>query len=91
MELKELLYLDLNWLNATQAGQVDTDTISALAKGGLTGPDQDRLKTLLIAAQEKATGRKIGDTHDNIRKEVLQKIKEAEERGDKRTARYLVT
>ena len=89
MELNELLYLDLESLNSAQAGQVAADTIAALSQGGLPGPDQDRLKKLLVAAQEKATDRKIGDSHDNIRKEVLQKIQEADERGDKRTARYL--
>lgn len=89
MELGELLYFDFESLNAAQAGQVATDTIAALAKGGLAGSDQDRLKTLLVAAQEKATGRQIGDPNDNIREEVLQKIKKAGERGDKRTARYL--
>jgi hypothetical protein len=89
MELNELLYLDLESLNAAQAGQVATDTIAALAKGGITRPGPGPPQTLLVAAQEKATGRKIGDSHDHVRKDVLQKIQEAEDRGDKRTARYL--
>ena len=89
MELRDLMILDIESLTATQAQQVARDAIAVLTKGGLTGSEQDQLKTLMIMAEEIATGRKIGDSHDNIREEVLQKIKEADDRGDKRTARYL--
>jgi len=88
MELRDLLVVDAESLSAPQAKQVARDVIDAMT-GGVSGEDQDLLKSLLIAAQEIATGRKVGDSQDNIRKEVLQKIQEAEERGDKRTARYL--
>ncbi len=88
MELRELLTLDVETLSAAQAHQVAQDTIATLT-GGVMASDQPKLKSLLIAAQQIATGRKIGDSHDNIREEVLQKIQEAEARGDKRTARYL--
>ena len=89
MELRDLLCVDIESMTAAQAQQVAQDTIAVLTAGGVTGSDQDQLKPLLIAAQEKALGRKVGDSTDNIREEVLQKIQEAEERGDKRTARYL--
>ena len=89
MKLRDILLIDIESLSAVQAGQVANDAITVLAQGGLTGPEQDQLKTLLIAAKEIETGRKVGDGQDTIRQEVLQKIKEAEERGDKRTARYL--
>ena len=89
MELRDLMILDIESLTATQAQQVARDAIAVLTKGGLTGSEQDQLKTLMIAAEEIATGRKVGDSDDNVRKEVLQKIKEADARGDKRTARYL--
>ncbi len=88
MELRELLTLDVKSLSAAQAHQVAQDTIATLADGVMAS-DQPRLRSLLIAAQEIATGRKIGDSHDNIRQEVLHKIQEAKARGDKRTARYL--
>ena len=89
MELRDLMILDIESLTATQAQQVARDAIAVLTQGGLTGSEQDQLKTLTVSATEIATGRKIGDSHDNIREEVLQKIKEADKRGDKRTARYL--
>ena len=89
MELRDILLIDIESLSAVQAGQIANDAITVLAKGGLTGPEQDQLKTLLIAAQEMATGRKVGDSQDTVHQEVLQKIEEAEGRGDKRTARYL--
>ena len=88
MELRELLTLDVETLSAAQAHQVAQDTIATLTSGVMAS-DQPKLKSLLIAAQQIATGRKIGDSHDNIREEVLQKIREAHARGDKRTARYL--
>ena len=88
MELRELLTLDIESLSAAQAQQVVKDTIATLA-GGVMASDQPKLRSLLIAAQEIATGRKVGDKQDTIRKEVLEKIQEAEARGDKRTARYL--
>ena len=88
MELRDLLTLDVESLSAAQAHQVVQDTIATLA-GGVMASDQPKLRSLLIAAQEVATGRKVGDTQDTIRKEVLHKIQEAEARGDKRTARYL--
>ena len=89
MELRDILVIDIESLSAVQAQQIAGDAIAVLARGGLTGPEQDQLKTMLIAAKEIETGRKVGDSQDNVRQEVLQKIKEAEERGDKRTARYL--
>ena len=88
MELRDLLCVDTESLSAAQAHQVAQDTIATLADGVIAS-DQPKLKSLLIAAQEIASGRKVGDSHDNIREEVLQKIQEAEARGDKRTARYL--
>jgi hypothetical protein len=88
MELRDLLTLDVESLTAAQAQQVAKDTIATLASGVMAS-DQPKLRSLLIAAQEVATGRKVGDTEDTIREEVLEKIQEAEARGDKRTARYL--
>ena len=88
MELRELLTVDVNSLSPAQAHQVAQDTIATLA-GGVMASDQPKLKSLLIAAQQIATGRTVGGSHDNIREEVLQKIQEAHARGDKRTARYL--
>ena len=90
MELRDLLVVDAESLSAASAKQVVRDVIAVLTKGGVTGEDQKPLRTLLIAAQEIATGRKVGDSLDNIRAEVLAKIQEAEARGDKRTARYLM-
>lgn len=88
MELRELLTVDIETLSAAQAHQVAQDTIAALTDGVMAS-DQPKLRSLLITAQEIATGRKVGDSQDTIREEVLQKIQEAEARGDKRTARYL--
>ncbi len=88
MELRELLTLDVESLSAAQAQQVAKDTIATLASGVMAS-DQPKLRSLLIAAQEIATGRKVGDSQDTIRAEVLERIQEAEARGDKRTARYL--
>jgi len=88
MELRDLLTVDADLLSATQAKQVARDVIDALTQG-VAAEDQPQLRTLLITAQEIATGRKVGDSQDTIRAEVLQKIQEAEVRGDKRTARYL--
>lgn len=88
MELRELLTLNVETLSPAQAHQVAQDTIATLTSGVMAS-DQPKLRSLLIAAQEIASGRKIGDSHDNIREEVLHKIQEAEARGDKRTARYL--
>ena len=88
MELRDLLTVDVETLSAAQAHQVAQDTIAALADGVMAS-DQPKLRSLLIAAQEIATGRKIGDSQDTLREEVLQKIQEVEARGDKRTARYL--
>ena len=82
MELRELLTLDVESLSAAQAHQVAQDTIAALADGVMAS-DQPKLRSLLIAAQEIATGRKVGDSQDNIREEVLHKIQEAKARGDK--------
>ena len=75
MELRDLMILDIESLTTTQAQQVARDTVAVLTQGGLTGSEQDQLKTLMVSANEIATGRKIGDSHDKIRKEVLQKIK----------------
>jgi hypothetical protein len=88
MELRDLLVVDAESLSAAQAKQVTRDVIDVLTNG-VSGEDQGLLRTLLIAAQEIATGRKVGDSQDTIRAEVLEKIQEAEARGDKRTARYL--
>jgi hypothetical protein len=88
MELRDLLVVDAESLSAAQAKQVTRDVISELTRG-VSAEDQAPLKSLLITAQEIATGRKVGDSQDTIRKEVLEKIQEAEARGDKRTARYL--
>ena len=88
MELRDLLVIDAESLSAAQAKQVARDVIDVLTKG-VSGEDQGPLRTLLIAAQEIATGRKVGDREDTMRAEVLRKIQDAEARGDKRTARYL--
>ena len=88
MELRELLTLDVETLSPAQAQQVAQDTIATLADGVMAS-DQPKLRSLLIAAQEIATGRKVGESQDNIREEVLNRIQEAKARGDKRTARYL--
>ena len=88
MELRELLCVDTESLSAAQASEVVRDVIAALADGVMAS-DQPKLRSLLIAAKEVATGRKIGDSQDTLRADVLQKIQEAEARGDKRTARYL--
>ena len=88
MELRELLCVDTESLSVAQAQQVVGDVITTLA-GGVMASDQPKLRSLLIAAQEIATGRKVGDTEDTLREDVLQKIQEAAARGDKRTARYL--
>ena len=85
MELRDLLVVNTESLSAAQAKQVARDVLTK----GVSGEDQGPLRTLLIASQEIATGRKIGDRDDTIRAEVLLKIKDAEARGDKRTARYL--
>ena len=88
MELRDLLVVDAESLSAAQAKQVTRDVIEVLSRGA-PAEDQPQLRSLLITAQEIATGRKVGDKQDTIRKEVLEKIQEAEARGDKRTARYL--
>lgn len=88
MELRDLLVIDAESLSAAQAKQVARDVIDALTKG-VPAEDQSQLRSLLITAQEIATGRKVGDDQDTIRQEVLEKVQEAEARGDKRTARYL--
>jgi len=88
MELRDLLVVDAESLSAAQAKMVARDVIDVLTKG-VSGEDQGPLRTLLIASQEIATGRKVGDSQDTIRADVLEKIQEAEARGDKRTARYL--
>jgi hypothetical protein len=88
MELRDLLVVDAESLSAAQAKQVTRDVIEVLSQGA-PAEDQPQLRSLLITAQEIATGRKVGDSRDTIRKEVLQKIQDAEARGDKRTARYL--
>jgi len=89
MELRDLLTIDIESLSAAQAQFVVRDVIDVLTKPGVSGEDQHSLKSLMMKAQEIATGRKIGDSQDTIRAEVLAKIQEAEARGDKRTARYL--
>ena len=88
MELRDLLVVETESLSAAQAKQVARNVIDVLTKG-VSGEDQRPLRTLLIAAQEIATGRKVGDREDTIHAEVLEKIQDAEARGDKRTARYL--
>ena len=59
MKLREVLTLDVETLSPAQAHQVAQDTIAALANGVIAS-DQPKLKSLLIAAQEIATGRKVG-------------------------------
>jgi hypothetical protein len=88
MELRDLLLIDVESLSPIQAKYVVRDVIDTLAKG-VPGEDQPQLRSLLISAQEIATGRRVGDKQDTIRVDVLQKIQDAEARGDKRTARYL--
>ena len=89
MELRNLLTIDIESLSATQAQFVVRDVIDVLTKPGVSGEDQHSLRSLMIKAQEIVSGRKVGDNQDTIREEVLQKIQDAEARGDKRTARYL--
>ena len=89
MELRDLLVVDTESLSAAGAKQVVSDVIAVITRGGVTGEDQSQLRSLLITAKEIATGRKVGDNQDTLRAEVLEKIQQAEARGDKRTARYL--
>jgi hypothetical protein len=89
MELRDLLIIDIELVSAAQAKYIVRDVIDVLTKPGISGEDQHSLRSLMMKAQEIATGRKVGDSQDTIRAEVLQKIQEAEVRGDKRTARYL--
>ncbi len=89
MELRELLTVDAESLSPACAKQVARDVIEVLTKG-VSGEDQAPLRALLITSQEIATGRKVGDTEDTLRQDVLAKIQDAEARGDKRTARYLI-
>jgi hypothetical protein len=84
MELRDLLCLDVEALSSTQAEYASRDIIAALAQGGITGADQNQLKSLLVAAKRKALPAESGQPDTRTR--VKQLIEEAEARGDKRSA-----
>jgi hypothetical protein len=89
MQLRELLTVDAESLTPAEAKQVAQDTIRVLASG-VSASDQEPLKTLLIAAEEKVLGRKVGDpVQTGTRSRVRDLIELAEVRGDKQIARYL--
>ena len=75
MELRDLLTVNVEALSAAEAQQVAQDTIATLTDGVMAS-DQPKLRSLLIAAQEIASGRKIGDSQDTLREEVLHKMQE---------------
>ena len=89
MELQELMTIDPESLTARQAQQVVRDTIATLSNG-VSHEYQQSLRTLLIDAQQIAEGRTIGEASPDVRADVLERIREAETRGDKRTARFLM-
>lgn len=60
MELRELLVIDPEALTPSEAKQVAQDAIRVLANG-VSASDQGPLKSLLIAAEEKVLGRKVGE------------------------------
>lgn len=89
MELRELVVIDPESLTPAEAKQVAQDTIRVLASG-VPASDQGPLKSLLIAAEEKVLGRKIGEPVDpGTRSRVRDLIELAEDRGDEQIARYL--
>lgn len=89
MELRELLVIDPDSLTPAQAQQVTKDVIDVMSRG-VQASDQKPLQKLLITAQEKVAGHKVGETVvPGIRAQVRGMIDEAEDRGDKRTARIL--
>lgn len=86
MEFRDLLCVDVDTLSPAQAEMVSRDIISTLTAGAVSGADQQRLKSIMVAAKRKA----LGDPEDpDIHEEVLRRIEEAEERGDKLAARWL--
>ena len=87
MELRDLLCLDVEALSPVQAEFAVRDIISTLTKGGLTGVDQNRLKSLLVAATRKELSGQ--PEPPDTRTRVQQLIEEAETRGDTRAARVL--
>jgi len=89
MELRELLVIDPESLTPPEAKQVAQDTIRVLASG-VSASDQEPLRTLLIAAEERVLGRKVGEPVDlGTRSRVRDLIALAEDRGDTQIARYL--
>ena len=89
MELRELLVVDPESLTPAEAKQVAEDTIRVLASG-VAASDQGPLKSLLIAAEEKVLGQRVGELVDpGTRSRVRDLIELAEDRGEKRIARYL--
>ena len=84
MELRDLLTVDLETLTPVEAEFVADDITATLARGGLDGDKQHKLKTLLVEARRKALAPK-----PDTRTRVAQLIEEAEKRGDERTARVL--
>jgi hypothetical protein len=89
MELRDLLVIDPESLTPAEAKQVAQDTIRILASG-VPASDQGPLKSLLIAAEEKVLGRKVGEpVGPGTRSRVRDLIELAEDRGDKQIARYL--
>lgn len=87
MELRDLFCLDVEALSPARAEFAARDIIAALARGGINGTDENRLKELLVAAKRKALS--VEPEQPDTRTRVKQLIEEAEQRGDKRSARIL--
>lgn len=87
MELRDLFSLDVEALTPVQAEFAVKDIITTLTKGGLTGVEQNRLKTLLVAAKRKELSGQ--PQPPDTRTHVQQLIEEAKARGDARAAQVL--
>lgn len=57
MELRDLLTIDIESVSAAQANYIVRDVIDVLTRPGVSGEDQHSLKSLMMKAQEIATGR----------------------------------
>lgn len=91
MNLTDMIAFDIDTIKSystDQAEQLANDVIACLA-GGVEGRYQAKLKSILVAAKKHAVDEPPTGSADEVRSEVLQRINEAEARGDRRTARYL--
>src|SRR5690606_32270499 len=77
--------VDVRLLSAPEAEQVSRDIVRVMTRSGVTGADQQKLKTLLVECIRKTLPPPGPDT----RSRVEQLIEEAEARGDARTAHLL--